>query len=42
VGIAPDKKKKNKEKKRDNVVYGFSNVSSIKWINCLIIFIYLY
>jgi len=31
-----------RKEKGINVVYGFSNVSSIKWINCLIIFIYLY
>jgi len=39
------KKKKNKKRKGINVVYGFSNVFSVKWINCLIIFIsfiYLY
>jgi len=47
VGIPPEKIiiKKNKKRKGINVVYGFSNVFSVKWINCLIIFssfIYLY
>jgi hypothetical protein len=38
-------KKKNKKRKGISVVYGFSNVFPVKWINCLIIFssfIYLY
>ena len=32
------REKKNKKRKGINVVYGFSNVFSVKWINCLIIF----
>jgi hypothetical protein len=35
VGIAPEKKKGKKEK-GINVVYGFSHIFSIKWINSLL------